>query len=354
MRSDVVSSKQSTPQDAIASREQSTIAVQPEGDPAISIIVPVYNVKDYLRACVDSVLRQTFDDFELILVDDGSTDGSGDLCEELCELDDRIICLHKENGGLSDARNYGIERMRGTYVTFIDSDDWVESTYLEYLHTNIQLQDSDISTCIFMTQRDDVAKPWKQLSAEPAVITGHDALLSMLYEESVNVSAHGKLYRSSLFRDVRYPTGRRYEDVGTTYKLLCKARTVAVGGAPLYNYVMRQGSITHTGSVGILDRYLLARQAYMNLRNDGPDVERAARRYLTFHELSVLRSCDLHDARQRTQMQRIKADALNSRKSVLADPRTPHRDRIALSILPFGFSVYRWAWFLYARLTNRG
>ena len=335
-------------------RVYGTTAVHSDVNPAISVVVPVYNVKDYLRACVNSILRQTFSDFELILIDDGSTDGSEDLCEELSGLDDRIVCLHKENGGLSDARNYGIEHMHGTYVTFIDSDDWVEKTYLEYLHTNIQLQDSDISTCIFVMRHGDTAKPWKQLPTEPVVMTGHDALLSMLYEEAVNVSAHGKLYRSSLFDNVRYPIGKRYEDVGTTYKLLYKAQTVAVGGAPLYNYIMRQGSITHTGSAGILDRYQLARQAYADLRNDKPDVERAARRYLSFHELSVLRSCDLHDFNQREQAQQIKSDILEHRKSVLADSRTPSRDRIALTILPFGLNTYQWAWSLYARFTNRG
>ncbi|MBW3082615.1 glycosyltransferase family 2 protein [Bifidobacterium sp. 6T3] len=354
MHSDVVSSKQSTSQDAIASREQSTIAVQPEGDPAISIIVPVYNVKDYLRACVDSVLRQTFDDFELILVDDGSTDGSGDLCEDLCELDDRIICLHKKNGGLSDARNYGIERMRGTYVTFIDSDDWVESTYLEYLHTNIQLQDSDVSTCIFMMQCGDMAKPWKQLPKKPVMMTGHDALLSMLYGESVNVSAHGKLYRSKLFNDVRYPVGKRYEDVGTTYKLLHKAKSVAVGGAPLYNYVMRQGSITHEGSKGIFDRYQLARQAYSNLKRYDYDIAHAARRYLTFHELSVLKSFDRDDFQQKARAIQIKQDVLKHCKTVFGDARTPRKDKIAICILFLGFSIYQWSWNVYTRFVQRG
>lgn len=324
-----------------------------QDSPVVSVIVPVYNVRNYLYACVSSILRQTFDNFELILVDDGSTDGSGELCEKLSKTDDRILCLHKKNGGLSDARNYGINHMRGTYVTFIDSDDWVEKNYLEYLYTNICLQDSDISTCVFMIRRGNIAKPWRQLRVEPLVVTGRDALLSMLYEESVNVSAHGKLYRATLFNDIRYPVGKRYEDVGTTYKLLLKAKSVAIGGAALYNYFMRSGSITHAGNIGIFDRYQLAYQVYSDLKNIDCIIERAARRYLTFHELSVLRACDLDDIEQSNFAQQIKQDVIQHRKKVLSDARTPLRDRIALYILPFGLDIYQWAWSIYAQITNR-
>ncbi len=320
---------------------------------AISVIVPVYNVADFVEQCAESILEQSFSDFELLLVDDGSTDGSGDLCEEIASKDRRVRCFHKPNGGLSDARNYGVDRLRGDFVTFIDSDDWVEPTYLEYLIKGFENTQVDISTCVFSCRRGESSRPWRNIPFEPEVMTGNDALLSMLYDERVNVSAHGKLYRSSLFESVRYPMGMCYEDVGTTYKLLAEARAVSVGGAPLYNYRMRSGSITQSGSVGIFDRYELAKQAYVDLSSFDEDVELAAERYFTFHALSVLRSCKLRVPSQRIRASELRKEVLAHKKSVITNGRTPARDRIALCVLGFGLLPYKIAWGCYRAGTGR-
>ena len=323
-------------------------------NPAISVVVPVYNVSAYLEQCVASILKQSFGDFELLLIDDGSTDDSGKLCEKLAAGDARIRCFHKPNGGLSDARNFGIERIRGTFVTFIDSDDWVEPEYLEYLFASFaQNREVDISTCVFTYRRGESSQPWRNFTAEPEIMSGKEALLSMLYDERVNVSAHGKLYRSSLFEGIRYPVGKRYEDVGTTYKLLQKACKVAVGGNPLYDYRMREGSITHSSSKGAFDRIELAQRAYKDLFGNDEELNRAAERYLVFHSLSVLHLCDFSDDEQRIRAYKLRKDVLNRKKRILSDPRTPRRDRFALRALTLGLFPYRAIWSAYAVLTGR-
>lgn len=321
--------------------------------PEISVVVPVYNVADYLTRCVDSLLHQSFLDFEIILVDDGSTDGSGELCEQIASNDSRIRVFHKHNGGLSDARNFGIERLRGKYVTFVDSDDWLETGCLEYLHRAIRTTGADISTCIYMRRCGKSSKPWKNLPDDPELVEGREALLSLLYDETINVAANGKLYSSHLFRNIRYPFGMRYEDVGTTYKLMAKARSVAVGGAPLYNYLMRPGSITHMGTAGLMDRYELAKEAYENLYGADDDINAAAERYFTFHILSVLRSCEVDDSCQKKRVNELRREALSHKDAVLANPRTQTRDRVALHALGFGIGFYKKAWRIYCAATGR-
>lgn len=320
--------------------------------PTISIIVPVYNVKEYIETCVNSILNQTFSDFELILVDDGSTDGSGELCEQLCHRDMRLICLHKNNGGLSDARNYGIDQMKGQYVTFIDSDDWVEPTYLEYLYRNI-CSDVDISTCVYVCCGNGSRRPWKTLPDEPDIMCTKDALLSLLYDEKINVSAHGKLYRSTLFKEVRFPFGKHYEDVGTTYKLIQRARSVSIGGSQLYNYRMRPESITHSNDNKIFDRYELALQAYQELSEGDSEVSKAAERYYIAHSLSVLHDCDLQNDMQLDIAKKIRQRILKHIKSINDNARVRDRDKAAINILQLGIQIYQISWILYSVLTGR-
>ena len=145
----------------------------------ISVIVPVYNVQDYLVRCVDSILAQTFRDFELILVDDGSTDRGGEMCDTLAGTDPRIRVIHKKNGGLSDARNVGIEVARGTYLSFIDSDDFVEPAMLEALYRRIKDADAQMADCGIFDCYENSRRPQHAMT-EDYVCTGVEALERML------------------------------------------------------------------------------------------------------------------------------------------------------------------------------
>lgn len=322
--------------------------------PAVSVVVPVYNVEEYLEQCVNSILNQDFGNFELLIIDDGSTDESGNLCEELARRDKRIRCFHKENGGLSDARNFGIDRMRGDLVTFVDSDDWLEPDCLSYLYNAICSTDAEISTCVYLRVSESGSKPWRSLPVGPEVMSGRDALLSLFYDEKINVSAHGKLYKSRLFEDIRYPLGKRYEDVGTTYRLLAKAQRVAVGGLPLYNYRMRPGSITHEGSDGLFDRCELAEIAYKEISEYKDDeLTAAAECYMTFHELSVLRSYKPSCLFDYDRAMRLKERVLERKKRVIKNVRAPRLTKYALEMLEYGLHVYRLAWLVFSFVTGR-
>lgn len=213
----------------------------------ISVIVPVYKVEPYLRKCVDSVLNQTFNDFELILVDDGSPDNSGKICDEIAQADSRIKVIHQKNGGLSAARNTGIEwvlkKSAAEYITFIDSDDWVEAEYLMELFRGITLG-VDISCVGYVNVFEDgvchnccLGGTW-QLESPERYWVGNGYVSATL--------AWGKLYRKELFANVRYPEGRINEDLFTTYRILFQVKKIAVREIPLYNYFHRNESIMHS------------------------------------------------------------------------------------------------------------
>ncbi len=216
--------------------------------PKISVIVPVYKVEQYLCRCVDSVLAQTFDNFELILVDDGSPDNSGVMCDEYAAKDGRVKVIHKPNGGLSDARNTGLEYILAhsdsEWVTFIDSDDWIHHQYLQRLYQGVVDTDAGLSITEFVRTSgiDD-------LPAEG------DLAIKVWYTEEYFVQHHlnaniacGKLYPKKAFENVRYPIGKIHEDEFTTYKILFNYDKVAVIAHPMYYYYVNPIGIM--GSVG--------------------------------------------------------------------------------------------------------
>ena len=222
--------------------------------PKISVIVPVYKVEKYLNRCVDSILSQTFTDFELILVDDGSPDNCGRICDEYAGLDKRIVVIHKENGGLSDARNAGIDwvfaHSNSEWITFIDSDDWVHIQYLELLYKAVVDYDVCISSCGFI--RTDSFSELEQkafIGDVKMIVDSPEALLrqGLNYNQYNIIISCSRLYKKNLFNDIRFPVGRIHEDEFTTYKLIYKCDKVCVLRVGLYCYFRNQESIMHSG-----------------------------------------------------------------------------------------------------------
>lgn len=212
----------------------------------ISVIVPVYNVAKYLENCVNSILVQTYKDFELLLIDDGSTDISGEICDKLSTLDERISVYHKKNGGLSDARNYGIKKSTGELITFIDSDDYISKNYLEVLYVVLKKYKADVScvSCIETTKLDynqDITG-----CDVDGCLDGESAIGNALSRKNIGVSACGKLYKRDLFSDVWFPEGALYEDLFTVPYLFEKCQRVAYSELKLYFYFIRLGSITNS------------------------------------------------------------------------------------------------------------
>lgn len=215
----------------------------------ISVIVPIYNVEAWLNQCIKSIVSQTYQNIEILLIDDGSTDSSGILCDEWKKKDSRIKVIHKVNGGLSDARNAGISIANGEFITFIDSDDIIEADMIEYLVTLINQEDIDMSVCqkALIDESGNLISPITKQLEKVSLIKGREnCMRHFLSSSDIDTVAWGKLYKTSMFDDVRYPMGRYHEDVFTTYKLIAKCNSIAVGSGQKYFYRIRQGSITQT------------------------------------------------------------------------------------------------------------
>lgn len=213
----------------------------------ITIVVPIYKVEDYLHRCVDSILNQTYKRLEIILVNDGSPDSCGKICDEYAKLDERVIVIHKKNGGLSDARNAGIEIAQGEYISFIDSDDWIEENYIEKLYQLIINTNSDISVCNFI--RTSTEKIQVENSMEEIYEYSNVEALEQLFDKFAvqMVISCGKLYKRELFKDIRFPVERIHEDEFTTYKLIYRANKIALTTAQLFYYWQREDSIMGVG-----------------------------------------------------------------------------------------------------------
>ena len=231
--------------------------------PAVSVIVPVYKVEQYLNKCVQSILDQTFRDFELLLVDDGSPDKCGDMCEAWAKKDGRIRVIHKPNGGLSDARNAGIVQANGDYLLFVDSDDWIEKDMLATLYGLIRKADADMACCNFRSVNEDGSQHWDDAVITPGVWTEEDfwkQFFSSNAQTYCNV-AWNKLYKKELFDTVRYPVGRINEDVYILYDLVSQCKKIAATDQIGYYYLFRAGSIMNrSGSL----RKLTNPEAYIN------------------------------------------------------------------------------------------
>lgn len=221
----------------------------------ISIIIPVYNVEKYLERCIDSILSQDFRDFELILVDDGSTDKCSEICEEYKLRDKRVIVLHKENGGLSSARNAGLEIARGEYVGFIDSDDWIEENAFPKLYQfGVK---NDLEIIIFgMQVVDEFGKRKKYCGVEENQLYDREtAFYEMVCNGRFREEACNKFYKRELFEGIRYPVGRIHEDTFTTYKLIEKAERIGYYKGVFYNYFQRKDSIMANAKISFnIDR----------------------------------------------------------------------------------------------------
>lgn len=212
-------------------------------EPKISIILPVYNVEKYLERCVESLINQTHKNIEIILVDDGSKDNSGKLCDELAQRDSRIVVYHKENGGLSDARNYGIDKSTSDYVGFVDSDDFVDEDMYEILLANLLKYDSEISFCRLNDVYNDEIKK-DNTENNPYLMTSEQAIKMVLEAKIFSVTAVNKLYKKSLFDQIRFDKGKIAEDAFIMVDLLSRCEKIAATEAKKYYYMHRENSIT--------------------------------------------------------------------------------------------------------------
>ena len=212
--------------------------------PKINVIVPIYKVEPYLRRCIDSLLAQTYKDFQIILVDDGSPDKCGQICDEYAEKHNNIRVIHKENGGLSSARNAGIDlslaESNSEWLTFVDSDDYLHPRYLEILYSTAKENDVKISACAYRVT--DGTKTSDETLTDEAVLRDPEAFWCRT--RGYAVVAVCKLYKKELFDSTRYPLGKLHEDEFTTHKLLFSCEKIAYNPSKLYSYYQNNEGIT--------------------------------------------------------------------------------------------------------------
>lgn len=246
--------------------------------PTISIIVPVYNVECYLERCINSLINQTYKNIEIVLVDDGSTDKSGIICDGFRKQDGRVRVIHKKNGGLSDARNVGIVESSGEYILLIDSDDFIVQTMCEELIKVAEETDADLVS--FREEKIDAesGKVLENAATETKtvkVMTGYEAGKNYLYGKYIQHSACSKLYKRELFNKVLFPVGMLAEDYATTYLYVFYSDKVAYYDRKLYYYSIRANSIMTQRSMKLtLDVYKIACKIYEFELKNFPDEKR--------------------------------------------------------------------------------
>lgn len=369
--------------------------------PLISVIIPVYNTANTLARCVESVRSSTYTNLEIILVDDGSKDGGGELCDKLTKSDSRIKVVHQSNAGLSTARNHGLKVMRGKFVTFIDSDDTMQPEMINYLYhaittANRQIHSkTKISICSFYRvypdgRRDnflpkhlqsfplaqlpridlnnDCAMSAKNIASPPLLLFDTaTCLTAMLSEDGFTMSAWGKLYSSDLFQDIRFPEGKLYEDVGTTYKLILQCPKIAFVPVALYDYYQNPDSIIHQSfNYSKLDLTQLTDQMCDQIESSfSPhlpprplyDAVRCRRMHARF---SILRQMvlvgDSTSSISKKQFQQTQSEIINYLKAhqndILKNPAATLRDRLAMYSLKLGLPIFKLAWKIYSKRTG--
>ena len=212
----------------------------------ITVVVPIYKVEQYLDDCVQSILNQTYRNLEIILVDDGSPDRCGEMCDEYAKKDARIQVIHQKNKGLSGARNSAIDVAKGEYITFVDSDDYLAKDMVETLYNDIQKYDVELATVGFESFFEDGTRASNPHNGKVFVYTREQALDSFLFNDYMTPCVWGKLYKTSLWNTVRCPEGKLFEDQFTTYKLIDQCEKVVYDSTPRYYYRKRAGSIGHS------------------------------------------------------------------------------------------------------------
>jgi glycosyltransferase involved in cell wall biosynthesis len=222
----------------------------------VSVVVPIYKVEKYIHRCVDSILGQTYSHIEVILVNDGSPDNCGEIAEKYAAADSRVQVIHKKNGGLSDARNYGMQKVTGEFTIFVDSDDWLERNMIEYMVNSCMEYKADIVQSAFYYAYEDrelVDNRYYKQEDPPVVLENQKLMYELVINERVKNFAWGKLYKTNIIKDIPFEKGVLFEDVFWAHKIMHKVNTFVLLHQPMYNYYQRSDSIVATYTTRNLD-----------------------------------------------------------------------------------------------------
>lgn len=269
--------------------------------PLISVIVPVYKVEKYLDMCVASVLAQSYEKLELILVDDGSPDGSGVICDAWAAKDSRVKVIHKENGGGGQARNVGLDAAKGELIAFVDSDDYIAPDMLAYLYGLLQ-QGADIAECGYVDTPDDNAV-FPEAEGEVTFFTAEEALQGNIYDNVFRQLIWNKLYRREMIGDIRFPVGTKIDDEFFTYKVLGNAEKLARSEKICYAYRQQPDSVMHEGySLRRLEGLYAKAERLAYLKERFPALVREGKLILFFSCMHAMQMCQKYLRKEEQEM----------------------------------------------------
>lgn len=311
----------------------------------ISILVPVYNVEKYLSRCLDSILAQTLTDYEVILVNDGSTDQSGVICDRYAAEHDRIKVIHQENAGVSQARNRLLAAARGEYITFVDSDDAIEPKYLETLLEDLQKTGADISICSWSEVSQEGLRTeisWDNKENGFQNWTTEQAVKALLYQKSIDTNLWGKLYTNEVLKDIVFPKGKAYEDLAVAYQIFLKAKRVCYRPEPLYLYTTNTSGISQSAftprRMDLIDNIEVM---YSDIEKRFPDYRAAAQSRLLRAYIHVYLQIPGH-ADVKAYISRVCAGIRKNCRQVAADPEAKRGTRMAALIACVHPVLLRW------------
>ena len=322
-----------------------------EKEPLVSVIVPVYNVEKYLRRCLESVINQTYKKLEIILVDDGSTDRSGEICDEYAKKDKRIKVIHKENGGLSSARNVGADVARGEFACYVDSDDKITKDYVSYLLGLIKEYNTDVAIATYSIVTKSNRYIGNEKETERLKLSEEDALRALLLENLFTVSANAKMYSKKLYKSIRYPVDKLCEDNGTTYKFIMKNHGAAVGNKSVYYYykndesiMMGKFTLKKIDLIDLVDE--MCRDIVYKFANLKPYTDRRK----VIARFSILRQICSGSMNDETRMiaKKMRKYILSRKKIILGSDIYSKRDKIAALSLLLGLRFFGLSWKLYS------
>lgn len=307
----------------------------------ITIVVPIYNVKKYLRDCINSILSQTYRHLEIILIDDGSTDDSGRLADDFAKTDQRIKVIHQKNLGLSAARNTGLKHATGDYITFVDSDDQIDPKMIQAMLDALRESSADIAACSFKEVFPNNTTKGFSHNYPKQVFTSEAALANMLQENGFMVSATMKLFPTKYFDDIEFPIGKLHEDVGVTYKLIMKATKVVYIPGEYYIYIHHNDSIINQGfDRRKFDLIKLTDQMCDDIDKNYPNLKNITNERRMRARFSILRQIPIKDPKTRELLKYLK----DHQSFITNNPTASKTDKIALRLALFSPRLFQFVY----------
>lgn len=331
-------------------------------NPLINIIVPVYGVEQYLRKCVDSILAQTYNNIRVILVNDGSPDSCPAICEKYSLADERIVVIHRTNGGLSAARNSGLDFLCnkglteiGKYVAFIDGDDYIAPDYIEFLYKLLLENHADVAQCGHYIVFSESRKVDKNTNHHTLCLNREQALESLCYNGVWDVTAWNKLYKLEVFSDLRFPEGRLYEDTAVCHLIVEKANRMVVNMEPKYYYIQRYTSTANsTAWKEYKYQFVDAGDEMADwIRIHYPQLTEASNVKRVFVRLSTLSQMINSNHYDKQRIMEMKRVIVYYGKAVLFNPKVAKRDKFGIIAILIGYPFYSIVWKLYYKIVRR-